>query len=38
MKAPVVHTEAIIRLKAAETIAAAQALANRARRRADQAA
>jgi hypothetical protein len=38
LKAPVVHTEAIIRRKAAETIAAAQALANRARRRADQAA
>jgi hypothetical protein len=36
--APVVRTEAIIRRKAAETIAAAQALANRARRRADQAA
>jgi hypothetical protein len=38
LKAPVVHTEAIIRRKAAETIAAAQALASRARRRADQAA
>jgi len=38
LSAPVVRTEAIIRRKAAETIAAAQALANRARRRADQAA
>jgi hypothetical protein len=38
LNAPVVRTEAIIRRKAAETIAAAQALANRARRRADQAA
>jgi hypothetical protein len=38
LNAPVVHTEAIIRRKAAETIAAAQALASRARRRADQAA
>jgi uncharacterized protein DUF6468 len=38
LKAPVVHTEALIRRKAAETIAAAQALANRAKRRADQAA
>ncbi|GEM_PF-230349 len=38
LNAPVARTEAIIRRKAAETMAAAQALANRARRRADQAA